>query len=171
MESIAAAAEVGVGTLYRRFPHKADLFDAVVRSATEQTRQIAEQVLTQVPPAECVFEFFRRCVAVPSCWRATISAPPWSTGANAALEETVPLLEAILDKSRQAGTVRDDLQVPDLVVTLMAVRSIADLCDAVAPDAALRFLELALDGLRPGNQSPRHPPITVSELGQIFGRS
>ena len=41
-------ADVGVGTLYRRFPNKADLLDAVVEAAHERKRQIAEAVLAEV---------------------------------------------------------------------------------------------------------------------------
>ena len=77
MEEIAVRADVGVGTLYRRFPNKADLLNAVVEAAHERKRQIAETVLADVAPEDGVFEFVRRCIAVPSCWRATIAAPPW----------------------------------------------------------------------------------------------
>ena len=80
MEQIAARAEVGIGTLYRRFPNKADLCAAVVDAATERTRQIADEVL-RGGPGDAVFEFVRRCVDAPSCWRAATEAPPWrSTG-------------------------------------------------------------------------------------------
>ena len=48
MEDIAMRAEVGVGTLYRRFPNKADLLNAVVEAAQERKRQIAEAVLADV---------------------------------------------------------------------------------------------------------------------------
>jgi len=70
MEQIASRAEVGIGTLYRRFPNKADLCAAVTDAATERTRQIAEKVLLEVAPDEAVFEFVRRCVDAPSSWRA-----------------------------------------------------------------------------------------------------
>ncbi len=78
MEQIASRAEVGIGTLYRRFPNKADLFAAVVDAATERTHQIAVEVLAEVDAGEAVFEFVRRCVATPSCWRAATSRRPWS---------------------------------------------------------------------------------------------
>src|SRR6202034_3518302 len=89
MEDIALRADVGVGTLYRRFPNKADLLDAVVEAAQERKRQIAEAVLSEVTAEEGVFEFVRRCIAVPSCWRATISAPPWRTSGTG-LGQTAP---------------------------------------------------------------------------------
>ena len=167
MEEIAMRADVGVGTLYRRFPNKADLLDAVVESAQVRKRQIAEAVLADVAPEDGVFEFVRRCIAVPSCWRATISAPPWRTSGTG-LGQTAPLLQEILERSQQAGSVRPDLQVADIVVVLMAVRSIADVCDSKSSKPSLRFLELLLDGLRPGHESPIHDPLSVAQLDRIF---
>ncbi len=168
MESIAARADVGVGTLYRRFPNKADLLNAVVEAAQERNRQIAAEVLAEVPAEDAVFEFVRRCIAVPSCWRATIAAPPWrSTGSG--LDQTAPLLQEILTRSQRAGTVRDDVAVTDLLVLLMSVRSIADVCDTKSSKPSLRFLELALDGLRPGHHAPiGTPALTVTQLDKIL---
>jgi AcrR family transcriptional regulator len=169
MESIAARADVGVGTLYRRFPNKADLLDAVVAAARERNRQIAQDVLADVAPGEAVFEFVRRCIAVPSCWRATISAPPWRSSGSA-LDKMAPLLEEIITRSQRAGTVRRDLTVTDLVVVLMSVRSIADVCDTKALRPSLRFLELTLDGLRPGGAPVGQPALTVAQMNRVLTR-
>jgi AcrR family transcriptional regulator len=169
MEDIALRADVGVGTLYRRFPNKADLLNAVVEAAQERKHQIAEAVLADVAAEDGVFEFVRRCIAVPSCWRATISAPPWRTSGTG-LGQTAPLLEEILDRSQRAGSVRSDIEVADIVVLLMAVRSIADVCDTKSSKPSLRFLELALDGLRPGHQAPVHDPLTIAQLDRILRR-
>jgi AcrR family transcriptional regulator len=169
MEQIATRADVGIGTLYRRFPNKADLFAAVVDAATDRTRQIALEVLSEVAPAEAVFEFVRRCVAAPSCWRATTSRRPWSGGrADRALAGLLPVIERILAVSREAGTVRGDVVPTDLVATLMSVRAVADLCDGAAPGASQRFLDLALDGLRAGHGSAGHPPMTPSQLSRVL---
>jgi AcrR family transcriptional regulator len=167
MEGIAMRAEVGVGTLYRRFPNKEDLLNAVVKAAQERKRLIAEAVLTEVAPEEGVFEFVRRCIAVPSCWRATISAPPWRTSGTR-LGRTAPLLQEILQQSQSAGSVRPDVEVADIVVVLMAVRSIADVCDSKSSKPSLRFLELLLDGLRPGHPALAHDPLTIAQLDRIL---
>src|ERR1700722_15269362 len=66
MEQIAARANVGIGTLYRRFPNNAELVNAVVEAASQRTQQIAEAVLAESTPADGVFEFCRRCIAAPS---------------------------------------------------------------------------------------------------------
>ena len=169
MEEIAMRADVGVGTLYRRFPNKADLLDAVVVAAHERKRQIAEAVLVDVAPEDGIFEFVRRCIAVPSCWRATISAPPWRTSGTG-LGQTAPLLEVILERSQRAGSVRPEVEVADIVVVLMGVRSIADVCDTKSLKPSLRFLEFALDGLRPGHPGISQPPLTVSQLDRVLRR-
>ena len=169
MEGIAMRAEVGVGTLYRRFPNKADLLNAVVEAAHERNLQIAETVLADVPPEDGVFEFLRRCIAYPSCWRATISAPPWRSKGTG-LEKLAPLLGEIVNRSKRAGTVRADVDVSDIVVVLMSVRAIADLCDTKTSKPSRRFLELLLDGLRPGHDPVAHDPLTVAQLDKILRR-
>jgi len=135
MEAIAARAEVGVGTLYRRFPNKADLLNAVVELARERNEQIAAEVLAEVPAGEAVFEFVRRCIAAPSCWRATISAPPWRT-MGTGLARIAPRLQEILERSRRAGTVRHDVEVTDVWMALMSVRAVADVCDVPSSKAS-----------------------------------
>ena len=56
MEQIAIKADVGIGTLYRRFPHKEDLFNAVTDLARERTIHIGEEVLAEVTPANALSE-------------------------------------------------------------------------------------------------------------------
>jgi AcrR family transcriptional regulator len=169
MEQIAARADVGVGTLYRRFPNKADLFAAVVDAATSRTRRIADEVLAEVAPSEAVFEFVRRCVASPSCWRATTSSQPWSGGqADRAVASLLPLIGNILRASQEAGSARDDIGATDVVMVLMAIRAVADRCDGDARGASRRFLDLALDGMRPGPTSLAHQPMTPNQLKRVL---
>ncbi len=168
MEVIATRADVGVGTLYRRFPTKADLFGAVLEAASQRNLEIAEEVLADVPPGEAVFEFVRRCIAVPSVWRAAISAPPWGSTRATGFTQLAPLLADIVERSKQAGTLRPDVEVTDVVLELKAVRAIADLCDTSGSKPSERFLELALDGLRPGHDAPTHSPLSVAQLAKIL---
>ena len=71
-----------------------------------------------------------------------------------------------MERSKEAGTLRRDVVVTDIVVVLKAVRTIADLWDTSALKPSLRFLELALDGLRPGHEALVHPPLSVAQLAR-----
>lgn len=169
MEQIAARADVGIGTLYRRFPNKADLFAAVVDAASERTRMIADEVLAEAAPPDAVFEFVRRCVAAPSCWRAMTSRRPWNEGREErALAHLLPVIGQILTASQNAGAAREDVSPTDVVVLLMSVRAVADLCDADAPSASRRFLDLALDGMRTRQTPTTRPPVTAKQLGRLL---
>jgi AcrR family transcriptional regulator len=170
MEQIAAKADVGIGTLYRRFPNKEDLFNAVTDAAKVRTITIGQEVLEHVPPGDALPEFLHRCIATPSCWRVTTTRPPWSesTGINSVLKQISPVVNKILSKSQEAGTIRDDIVFSDIILALMSVRAVADLCDGHAPGASKRFLELVLDGLRPGKSSPDTPAMTRRQLSWVL---
>jgi AcrR family transcriptional regulator len=168
MEQIAERAQVGVGTLYRRFPSKADLFSEVVESARREVRQMAEDVLSHVEPNRTLFEFLERCIANPRPWRATISQAPWGEGADVTFEQLAPLLQRMIDQGQSAGAVRDDIEIADVVMALIAARTIADLCDPVASESSQRFLAFVIDGLRTGPVPPPYRPASLIEVAEIL---
>ena len=133
-----------------------------------QTPDRGRRSSSDVAAEEGVFEFVRRCIAVPSCWRATISAPPWRTTGTGPRTDGSSARGDPRSAASRAGLVRSDIEVADVVVLLLAVRSIADVCDTKSSKPSLRFLELGLDGLRPGHQAPVHDPLTIAQLDRIL---
>jgi AcrR family transcriptional regulator len=168
MEHIADRAQVGVGTLYRRFPSKADLFGEVVEFARREVRQMAEDVLSHVEPNRTLFEFLERCITNPVPWRATVSRAPWDAGAAATFEQLAPLLQRMIDQGQSAGSVRDDIEIADVAMALIAARTIADLCDPVASESSRRFLAFVIDGLRTGPAPPPYRPASLQEVTEIL---
>ena len=172
MEQIADRAAVGIGTLYRRFPNKAALVNAVVQTATQRTQQIARTVLADTPGEEGVFEFLRRCVAAPSCWRVITSrAPGIGDTPRSGVSQVAPLVEQLLENARRAGTVRQDVVFADLAVVLMSVRAVADFFDPQVRHTSARYLELVMAGLRPDGTSWVTPPMTIAQLGSVLTQS
>src|SRR6202030_2001237 len=59
LEAVARRAGVGIGTLYRHFPTREALFEAVYRREVEQLADLAEQLKTEVGPAEALRRWLR----------------------------------------------------------------------------------------------------------------
>jgi AcrR family transcriptional regulator len=169
MEHIAERAGVGVGTLYRRFPGKADLVTAVVEAANRRTEEIAREVLDGSAAEDGVFDFLRRCVAAPSCWRVIASrAPGIGNAPRAGVSRIEPLVDEVLTRAKKAGAVRDDVAFTDLAVALMSVRAVADLFDPYVPATSGRYLDVVLAGLRPNGQPLGSTPMTTAQLGRVL---
>ncbi|HEY3942102.1 MAG TPA: helix-turn-helix domain-containing protein [Acidimicrobiales bacterium] len=170
MEQVAERANVGIGTLYRRFPSKAALVSAVVRTTHARTRQIAVAVLAECPAADGVFEFLRRCIATPSCWRViTARAPGIGETARHGVDQIVPVVDRLLENARRSGAIRPDVVFADLAVLLMSVRAVADFFDPQVPASSARHLELAMAGLRPDGAGLANPPMTTDQLTAVLG--
>src|ERR1700728_2686241 len=59
LEAVARAAGVGIGTLYRHFPTREALFEAVYRREVEQLADLAEQLKTEASPVEALRRWLR----------------------------------------------------------------------------------------------------------------
>ena len=97
-----------------------------------------------------------------------IAEPPSGSKRGAALTRMAPFLAEIVERSKVAGTLRPDVEVTDVVVLLKSVRLIADLWDTPGSKPSLRFLELSLDGMRPGLPALAHPPLSIATLAGII---
>ncbi|MBM7788122.1 TetR/AcrR family transcriptional regulator [Tenggerimyces flavus] len=158
LDEIARRAGVGAGTIYRHFPTKEALFEAVVAGGLEDLVARSESLLTASDPGAAFFEFFSSMVEQARFNRALCDALEASTGAPMAMvghsfkdgaqAEFRSTLGVLLTRAQEAGAVRDDVQVPD-VVALIAGAVLAaqrhDQDDAIAG----RVLTVISDGLRP----------------------
>lgn len=121
LDDIARQAQVGRGTLYRHFPNRDALIEAVYRSSLEQLSRRAYLVTTLKAVMDHDSEVFTLC-------RATI------TDAAAAL----------LQPAQAAGSIRADVEPRDL---LRFGHGIGAACEKT-PEAAPRMLAVTFDGLR-----------------------
>jgi AcrR family transcriptional regulator len=169
VDEIARRAGVGMGTLYRRFPTKDALVEAILETVVERIRLLARDAIATEPPGAALRVFLFQSVTADACKSAFLSSRLWTGRTNAMLfAEVVPLMATMFDDAQAAGTVRPDAHLADLLVLLQSLRVVLDVTEKCAPGAWRRHLEILLDGLRPGgsNSTLEPEPVPLDRLRQ-----
>ena len=148
LDEIAARAGVGPGTVYRHFPSKEELFEAVTTARVRDLIDDARGRCDDADPGQAFFGFLGRIREEAAAKRdlpeAIALAGPLQDDLHAALD-------ALLRRAQQAGAVRPEITTPDIIVLLKGLlRSINDAPPGPESQAlAERLLTVVTDGLRP----------------------
>jgi AcrR family transcriptional regulator len=142
LEEIARRAGVGIGTLYRHFPTRQDLFDAVYIEEVAQLCQTADEV-ADLPPWDALAAWLRRFIGYIATKRAILEVLNRDSEMFKASRASMYAAgEPLLARAQEAGEARPDLTFPDLLQLLIGVASATD--DAQRD----RLLAITLDGIR-----------------------
>jgi AcrR family transcriptional regulator len=120
LEEIARRAGVGIGTLYRHFPARQNLLEAVYRDQVDGLEVLAGKLLTSEAPGEALGQWLRAFAAFGRTKRSLSAALVATIGKDSALmSECSRILrsctEALLTRAQEAGEVRPDIQPYDLI--------------------------------------------------------
>ncbi|MEU3304375.1 MULTISPECIES: TetR/AcrR family transcriptional regulator [unclassified Streptomyces] len=153
LEDIARRAGVGIGTLYRHFPNRHALMNAVFQDALESLLSRSRELASAEQPCAALVEWLRAVVTHAGEYRGVARAlMSASHDASSALSQcSVPLREAgarLLARAQEAGTVRTDVSVADLMQLTNAIALAAEQAPT-DPELADRLLTLTLRGLKP----------------------
>jgi AcrR family transcriptional regulator len=153
LEEIARRAGVGIGTLYRHFPTRPALLEAVYRDQVELLSARSGELLQAESPGEALADWLRALVKFSSTKRSLTSALLATLGKDSDLLSSCGQViraaaESLLARAQQAGVVRPDADAGDLIRLVHAV-NIATERGPADPGQADRMLALILDGLRP----------------------
>jgi AcrR family transcriptional regulator len=159
VREIAEQAGVGVGTLYRHFPERADLIAAVFRHEIDACADAAPILAAEYAPFEALARWLQRYAAFITAKRglapALHSGNPAFEPLRGYFEQRVrPALRPLLASAVAAGEVRGDVDADDI---LGAVASLCSSAHNDGPGRAERMVALFIDGLRYGT-SPSRPP-------------
>jgi AcrR family transcriptional regulator len=161
VEVIAQRAGVGVGTLYRRFPTKEQLIEAVVNELLEQVHTAATTVLQNQPPGDGFAEYLL-AVGWLQFEHAGCLARLWATADSEWRRRIQVVTQTLLTRAQEAGTVRPELVYEDVIMLFWSLRGVIEATSSISPEAWLRFLDLLLASLAPG-QPLEHPPLTPQQ--------
>ncbi len=152
LDDIARAAGVGPGTLYRHFPTRLALFEAVYRDNVERLCAEGERLAATEPPAEALVAWLEGFVTVISQKRGLAAALTEEGRASELFAQCHTMINAtggeLLDRAKAAGAVRSDVQLGDLLKMTKAFAQAAE-TSPEGPALAERLLAMSMDGLRP----------------------
>jgi len=150
MESIAREAGVGIGTLYRHFPKRIDIVEAVYREDVDELTSVAESVVADLDPWPALVAWLEAFVRYASSKRRFLSELHEAFEKNpelriASRERIEAALGIVLTRAQEAGEVRTDIDGPDLMQLLGSMCMSATL----TAEQSSRLLVMIEDGLRP----------------------
>ena len=152
LEEIARRAGVGIGTLYRHFPTRQALLEAVYTDQVESLSARAAELLRAESPGDALAEWLRAMMKFSSTKRNMTTALLAGLGTDSELlsscaKEIKGAAESLIARAQQAGVVRADADAKDVIRLVHAVNIATE--KAPDPGQADRMLALILDGLRP----------------------
>jgi AcrR family transcriptional regulator len=144
LEDIARRAEVGIGTLYRNFPTRDALVEAVYLDEVAGVASFADE-LADLPPFDALAAWLRRFADYASRKRVLLEG----LNRDSELLQTCRSVmyqsgEPLLRRAQAAGDVRPDIAIDDAVRLVAGVAGVA----FPSPGQRERVVEMALDGLR-----------------------
>jgi AcrR family transcriptional regulator len=149
--AIAAAAGVGVGTVYREFASKEELLAALVVARLDAHEALVREALARDDAGAALRDLLWATAERQSAddvLGAALAAASEDLAVQAAVERATAAMRELLGRAQDAGAVRADVDVSDLKLVFAAVRGV--LTDSPPGSRAWeRVLELLLDGLRP----------------------
>ncbi len=171
LDDIAHHAGVGVGTVYRRFPDKEQLIDALFEERIAEMLTAASESLEMRDPWSGFVHFLERALEMQADDKALKELLLSTSEAHARIErargQIQPVVAAVLERAQQAGVVRDDVVVADLLLLQHGIGEVADYTREAAPEVWRRTLTIALDGLRPDRRRPSPMPVPPLDDEQI----
>lgn len=172
LDEIAVHADVGIGTVYRRFPNKEALIDALFEDQLDGIVTVAEQALAIEDPWEGLVHFLRaaqeRQVQNRGLKELLLGARMGQpSGCMVDGRERIePLVRRLVERAHADGSLRADVDVTDMPMLQVMIGASVDYTRDVDPEVWRRMFTLVLDGLRaPAADATPMPVGPLDEAG------
>jgi AcrR family transcriptional regulator len=175
LEEIALRAGVGIATLYRRFPTRAQLVAAALIDKVTQYAETAEQALAAGDPWAGFTSFVERICEMQANDRGLSDLLSMALPADEQVEQLRRLANArvveLVERAKAAGQLRQDFVGEDLLLLLIAHASVVHVTGQDAPETWRRFVALMLDAFgRRDEPSSLPPPPTNAQIRRAMLR-
>jgi AcrR family transcriptional regulator len=160
LEAVARAAGVGIGTLYRHFPTREALFEAVYRREVQQLADLAEHLKGEGEPVDALRRWMRANVEFVATKKGMSTALALAAYKNPELmsfsfDQLTQSVRRLLDRAVAVGAIRADISPEDLLRGLVGMCYMHD--QPGWQTSVLRLVDVFVDGLRI-RPNPSPPP-------------
>jgi AcrR family transcriptional regulator len=171
LNDIAHHAGCGVGTVYRRFPDKQQLIDALFEERIAEMLELAEQALADPDPWNGLTGFMEGALAAQArdmgLKELLLSSDAGRARVTAVRKRLLPIGEQLVKRAQEAGALRADISDQDMPVIQIMLGTVIDAGRDLEPNLWRRYLALVLRGLR-ADPTPAEPlpvgPLTEAQL-------
>jgi len=150
LEAVARQAGVGIGTLYRHFPTREALFEAVYRHEVDHLAELAEQLASDGDPVDALRKWLHANVRLVAAKKGMIEGLQLVAHGSSELkaysfERLTKAIGLLLQRAAEAGRIRADVPPEDLLRTLFGIFYSQGAADW--QPSALRLVDVFVDGL------------------------
>jgi AcrR family transcriptional regulator len=175
LNDIAHHAGVGVGTVYRRFPDKDELIEALFEQKLEEIVTYAQEAVADPDPWRGLTSFLERGLELQANDRALkellLGSSRTVERISRIRDRMIPLMTELVARAQAAGALRRDIAPQDMPVLQVMIGAVIDAAYGVQPDLWRRFLTIVLDGMRPDEHRSAElgaPPIPFERIPDVM---
>ncbi|ALB45252.2 TetR/AcrR family transcriptional regulator [Clostridium beijerinckii NRRL B-598] len=149
ISEIARQAGVGIGTVYRHFPNKEALFEAVNINYKQQLTKRAKSLINNIDPGEAFFNFFTHIIEDGFTNKALKDALNTGMTDFDVLQDFQSTFATLLTSAQQAKAVREDIDIKDLITLMMSLLfAIEQRKGDLDIERFNKLMSIVIDGLR-----------------------
>lgn len=171
LDEVARRAGVGVGTVYRRFPDKEALTDALFEERITALVDLAQQALADPDEWAGLVSFLEQAGALLSAdlglRQILMFATYGQDRVGEARSRLLPVVTQLVTRAQAAGVLRADLRPTDVPLIEMMLAAVADYARPARPEIWRRCLALIMDGLRPSRRGVTELPVAPLTPGEV----
>ncbi len=158
LDEIGRRAGVGVGTVYRRYPDKEKLIDAIFEDGINQLVALAEECLEAEDAWSGMLRFFEGATEGHACDRGfkevALSGYHGLERCARARELMLPVVTRLVERAQAEGSLRPDVSPTDMPLLQLMLGSLSDCTREVDPEVWRRYVGIVADGLRTRRDGP-----------------
>jgi AcrR family transcriptional regulator len=178
LNDIAHHAGVGVGTVYRRFPDKAQLIDELFEQRVEELVALMDTAVADPDPWHGLIDFLAQMAELGAADRALkdilTSTPDGAQRVCRIRDRLLPGGAELVRRAQAAGQLRGDIAVTDMPMIQLLLGALMDASREVSPDLWRRYLAMFVRGMAAdaGTLPPlSEAPLLAADVDQVMSRA